>query len=447
MTVRGTPVKEIFNFHVKLHPVTGLFQVVEEEKVLVTGRVRVIKRIVENVVVVPQQLPVYLPIRGEEIYQQLKLKGFEVEEELKTLLGADLKCQYGQMLWTGKWVSFLEGLVQLKTFAKRHTTTTFGGIMMPRRIEQLTINPIAHLQYVQQLQQQVLPVVYDRRTKKTVVGGIELVELKGHFVPRIEQLEREVLFQQLQQQQQQPIFFPTYKGFETVEITAELEQLQQEFVQYYVEECKRIAQYIVKKINHNNTTTLFEQEPLMNTNTTVVVRPVSQTLQYLINKINKYERKVYQHLPVLTAIVEQQGFELMQLLKTIVEEIQLVQEQEQVLRRVKYFFGHKNVRFYQTLEQDVILANLVRNVKPHFVQLFKTILEQSVEQLITPCQPWTGINTNTTTIVEPRLVRNNNVFLPEQLLVPTIYEQTLVEQEPRLRLFRSPCEIVLPKYF
>jgi len=431
MTVRGTPVKEIFNFHVKIHPVTGLFQVVEEEKVIVTGRVRVIKR--ENVVVVPQQLPVFLPIRGEEIYQQLKLKGIEVEEELKTLIGADLKCQYGQMLWTGKWVSFLEGLVQLKTFAKRHTIC--GGIMMPRRIEQLTINPIAHLQYVQQLQQQVLPVVYDRRIKKTVVGGIELVELKGQFVPRIEQLEREVLFQQFQQQQQQQsIFFPTYKGFETVEITAELEQLQQEFVHYYVEECKRIAQYIVKKVN--NTNTLFFEEPLMTT--TVVVRPVPQTLQYLINKVNKYERKVYQHLPLLTAIVEQQGLELLQLLKTIVEEIQLVQEQEQILRRVKYFFGHKNVRFYQTIEQDVILANLVRNVKPHFVQIFKTILEQLE---IMPCQPWTGINN---TIVEPRMIRNNVVF-PE-FVMPSTYEQTL-EQEPRLRLFRSPSEIVLPKYF
>jgi hypothetical protein len=272
----------------------------------------------------------------------------------------------------------------------------------------------------------VLPVVYDRRVKKTVVGGVEIVELKGMFVPRIEKLEREVLFQQ------QPFFFPTTfnKGLEMFETVEEQEllvnKLKREYVQYYVEECKRLAKYIIKKV------LLVEQQPITMIEPLMTVRPVPQTLKHLIEKI-KYERKVYQHCPVLTAIIE--GGEFLQLLKTIVEEIQLVKQEECLLHRVKYIFGEKNMRLFKTLEKDLIL-NLV-NVKPYFVQVFKTIIEQ--EQLVMPRQPWTTLEQEIvmqrqpwTTVAEPRLYN-----LEKQIKMLEIGEP---------RIFRSPSELLFPKY-
>jgi len=120
---------------------------------------------------------------------------------------------------------------------------------------------------------------------------------------------------------------------------------------------------------------------------------------------------------VLTAIVE--GGEFLQLLKTIVEEIQLAKQEECLLRRVKYIFGQKNMRFFKMLEKDILLTLI--NVKPLFVQLFKTILEQ---EIVMPLQPWT-------TTVEPRL------FNLEK-------EIKMLEFEPRL--FRSQSELLFPKY-
>jgi hypothetical protein len=302
-------------------------------------------------------------------------------------------------------------------------------------VEKKTLNK------VYMTQQTVLPVVYDRRVKKTVVGGVEIVELKGMFVPRIEKLEREVLFQQ------QPILFPfvNNKRFEMLETVEEeqqlLNQLKHEYVQYYVEECKRIAKYIVKKVVEPTMITMIE-EPIM------TIRPVPHTLKHLINKI-KCERKLFQHCPILTAIVE--GGQFLQFLQTIVEEIQLVQQQEECMtRRVKYVFGHKNIRFFQTLEKDVLLSLV--NVKPHFVQLFKNILEQ---EIVMPRQPWT------TTVVEPRMSWTNTIVEPCQPWTNTIVEPRMhfcpeftmeqrMEQleiaEPRLRLFRSPSELRFPKY-
>jgi hypothetical protein len=468
MTVRGTPVKKIFDFKVKIVPTTGLFQVIEEEKVIVTGLVKVmptttIKRVIEKTTLLPQQQqPFFLPmttemLRGEEIYQELKLKGYETEEELKTILATNLKCQYGEMLWTGKWVPFLEGLIQLKAFAKRRT----NGIMIPRRINQLIIDPITHMQYVEKkivmnkiynnkINKYVLPVVYDRRVKKTVVGGVEIVELKGMFVPRIEKIERDIVMQQ-----QQPILFPlsyvnNINGLEMFETVEEqqflINKIKREYIQYYVEECQRLAHYIVKKIVEEQQQ---EQEQY------ITLRPIPHTLKQLIEKI-KYECMTYQHEPILTTIVEQQTGEFLHLLKTIVEEIQLVKQQEHVIRRVKYLFGENNMHFFNALEQDVLL-NFV-NVKPYFVQVFKTIIEQeqlqqqillnnTIYNTLPRQQPWT---TYTTTVVEPRM----RVLLPEVntlTTMPRIVElekkMKMLEVEPRLRLFRSPSEIVLPTYY
>jgi hypothetical protein len=453
MMVRGTPVKKIVEFKVKIVPTTGLFEIVESEKVVVSGRVKVAtKRVYETVL--PQREQFYLPVeetlRREEIYEQLKqLKNIEVEEELKTLLKTDIKCQYGEMLWTGKWIPFLEGLVQMKQFAKRRTT----GFMLPRRIGQLTIDPIMHQQYVEKkllnklcFEQQifnkhhVLPLVYDRRVKKTVVGGVELVELKGMFVPRIEKIEREILFQQ------QPLFQTVYNKvvvpetlFGSEEMIGEelpvemlLHKIKREYTQYYVEECKRFAEYIVKKtVEKELLTTLVRP-------TTIVPTPLPVVLKHLIKKI-QCERK-YAHLlreePIIGHIVL--GGEFLQLLKTIVEEIHLIKEETTVLRRVQCLLVE---RLYKTLEKDVVI-NMVL-AKPYFVKVFKTILEQQPIERIYQQLPWTTLYER-----EPRFLRNTTI-LPEVPVVPRFFdlEQRMkMFEEPRFRVFRTPSERVFNKY-
>jgi len=462
MMVRGTPVKKIFEFKVKIVPTTGLFEIVENEKVIVSGCVKVAqtKRVYETVLpqfqqLQQQQLYGEELLRGEEIYHELKqLKGIELEEELKTLVKTDLKCQYGEMLWTGKWIPFLEGLIQMKQFAKRRTM----GVMLPRRITQLIIDPIMHQEYVEKkilnkmyynqlVNKHVLPVVYDRRVKKTVVGGVEIVELKGMFVPRIEKIEREILFQQQPYFVQQPGMYTTPKMVvpelfeqqlplfgEELPVELVLNKLKREYVQYYVEECKRFAEYIVKKTLE--TTTLLRP---------IVPTPLPVTLKHLIQKI-QYERKYFQyfqHEPIFTAIV--QGGEFLQLLKCIVEEIHLIKE-ESLIRRVKCLLV-ENLRFYKTLEKDVLI-NMI-NVKPHFVQLFKTILEQP--EILLPqqrfVQPWT------TTVFEqeqqPRFLRNTTVVPELPITMPRFFDlepRMKMFQEPRLRVFRSPSEYVFNKY-
>jgi len=133
-------------------------------------------------------------------------------------------------------------------------------------------------------------------------------------------------------------------------------------------------------------------------------------------------------------------------LKTIVEEIHLIKE-ETLLRRVQCLLVE---RLYKTLEKDIII-NMVGQVKPYFVQVFKTILEQP--EILLPQQrfyqvpqlPWTTLYER-----EPRFLRNTTTLLPEVPVVPRFFdlEQRMkMFEEPRFRgVFRTPSERVFNKY-
>jgi malonyl CoA-acyl carrier protein transacylase len=397
MIVRGTPVKKIFTFEVKIVPTTGLFEIIEDGLMIVSGRVSIPKCSI-NQTIVPLMTPVgFELLRREEIYNELKIKGIEYEEEFKPLIKADLKCKYAEMMWTGRWVPFLEGLIQMKTFAKR----SVEGILIPRRIRSMIIDPSLHLELIEKKymnkliskQSLVVPVVYDRITKKTVACGVEIVEIKCQIVPTIEKIEREIL--------------KVLPLRQSEEIEGELvEQFKREYVEFYMNECKRYAVHILKKVELKS----IERELIRQS---IVSTPLPKTIKHLLEKIT-YERRFFKHQPLIASLLE--GGDFLRFLKTIVQEIELVKE-ESVLRRIKSLFN-ENMFFYKALEKDSILSLI--NMKSYFFDFFKTILE-------------------TKFVEEPKFFDlESRIRLPVE--EKRIFEFRLPE-ETRIKFIRSPSKL------
>jgi hypothetical protein len=371
MTIRGTPVKPVLNFQVRIVPTTGLFEIVEEGILIATGRVSIpSQKRFQTIPLMTQSGFEFL--RREEIYDELKLKGYQYEGEFKPIVKLDLNAKYADMLWTGKWVPFLEGMIQMKAFAKRST----GGVMIPRRINSLFIDPKVHMEIVEKKimnefympkQTVIVPVVYDRFTKKTVAGGIEIVGIKSTFVPTFEKVEREFF-----NVERRTPFNTIPKVIQQEESIIEeeiLEQIKREYVEFYLRECKRYAEFILKRIEYPTSIKMVRQ---------FVPTTLPMTLKHLIEKI-RCEEKYVKHQHIVASLLE--GGDFLRFLKNVVEQIEQNKE-ESILLKLQLLFN-ENMFFYKALEKDTILSLV--NMKSYFFDFFKTILEQEKSE---ECNMW-----------------------------------------------------------
>lgn len=196
------PTKQI-EFCVRIVPKTGIFELFEGENVIVTGRVAVHESIakLEQLKMLVHQHLTHLTERKrlvdlleqEEIYRELRMRGYDYNGEFQPILRADLEGTCGELLWTGKWIPFLDALFQLNTLSQKRVC---GGVVLPTRIRLIKIDPFAHF-HVQKLltkmvksmtvptfrtmvgggleRPYVLPVVFDPITSRIVCGGVEIV--------------------------------------------------------------------------------------------------------------------------------------------------------------------------------------------------------------------------------------------------------------------------------
>lgn len=201
------PTKQI-EFCVRIVPKTGVFELFEGENVIVTGRVAVhesIAKLEQLKSLVHQQLMqlgerkrLVELLEQEEIYRELRMRGYEYSGEFQPLVRADIEGMCGEVMWTGKWIPFLDAMLQLNMLSQKRVT---GGLMLPTRIRMIKIDPFAHYN-VQKLvtkmvksvsmptvfrttgvtgieRPYVLPVVFEPISSRLVCGGVEIVGVQN----------------------------------------------------------------------------------------------------------------------------------------------------------------------------------------------------------------------------------------------------------------------------
>jgi thioesterase domain-containing protein len=126
------------NFQVEINELTGLFQLVniDSNKVVCTGLVESLNTMVQFKQPI-QSSKVIETISQREIYQCLKQRGYDLEGEFQPITKASIDGTYGELAWTGKWIQFLDGMIQMNLLAQRNQE----GSCLPTLIKSLRIEP------------------------------------------------------------------------------------------------------------------------------------------------------------------------------------------------------------------------------------------------------------------------------------------------------------------
>ncbi|GIY66143.1 fatty acid synthase [Caerostris extrusa] len=122
-----------------------------------------------------------LPLNQNDIYKELKLRGYDYGPTFQGVSGSDIEGNTGLLKWTGEWVVFLDTLLQFTILGSPKR-----ALCLPTRIQSIKIDPAFHKTYMESSlkEYQGVPVFHDKNTKRIISGGVELKNLKASFAPR-----------------------------------------------------------------------------------------------------------------------------------------------------------------------------------------------------------------------------------------------------------------------
>lgn len=158
---------------VNLLPINDSFEVVENDTVIVTGRVYCSEPLtlstfhqrhqVEGEVITNEKLK---NLSSSEIYRDFSLRGYEYSSIFRGIKKMRIDGRCGQLKWQNEWISFLDAMVQV------HLIDT-EGLQLPARIDFLRIDPQLHSSVVSSTSS----VYFDRWNGFCLAGAAELVGL------------------------------------------------------------------------------------------------------------------------------------------------------------------------------------------------------------------------------------------------------------------------------
>jgi len=126
---------------VEFNKLTGLFQVLESEKVICTGCVEPLTKLAQlkkHLNVMVEKVPETEMISQNEIYQCLMQRGYELKNEFQPIVKANVDGTYGELAWNGKWIAFIDGMIQMNLYNQREKCQ---GVVLPTLIKSIKIEP------------------------------------------------------------------------------------------------------------------------------------------------------------------------------------------------------------------------------------------------------------------------------------------------------------------
>jgi acyl transferase domain-containing protein/NADPH:quinone reductase-like Zn-dependent oxidoreductase/thioesterase domain-containing protein/acyl carrier protein len=161
-------------------------------------------------------------MQQDEIYKDLSLRGYEYSGEFQAIVRSDVEGKYGDLMWTGKWIPFLDAMLQMNVLSQKR------GLMLPTRIQCLRIDPRFHKQCMQ------LAAMDNTTTNAQHIAKYNkyLQQSIKHQQAQIVQLQQ----QQTQQMQQSPKYVNGNKQ-QQQQMQMQMQQMHQ---QYKTEQYKQM---------------------------------------------------------------------------------------------------------------------------------------------------------------------------------------------------------------
>ncbi|GFU38618.1 fatty acid synthase [Nephila pilipes] len=122
-----------------------------------------------------------LLMNANDIYKELKLRGYEYGPKFQGIIGSDMEVNKGLLKWTGDWVPFFDSVFQFVVL-----NTQERALALPTRIQKLSVDPVFLKTFIKKSLKEYrgLPVFYDKYVRKLISGGIEMQNLVLEFTPR-----------------------------------------------------------------------------------------------------------------------------------------------------------------------------------------------------------------------------------------------------------------------
>ncbi|XP_044739892.1 fatty acid synthase-like [Chrysoperla carnea] len=121
---------------------SGNFAILESDSVVVSGRVKRIPNKPKKFLQLPEVKPIVndtdkLPLNSRDIYKELRLRGYNYQDDFKGILSTDNSCCVAEIEWkTGNWIPFMDNMLQLQILQQ-----DARFLYVPTSIQKLIIYP------------------------------------------------------------------------------------------------------------------------------------------------------------------------------------------------------------------------------------------------------------------------------------------------------------------
>lgn len=169
-------------FLVNIMRASGDFEVCEAGMVAASGRIRMAEEGEKLLEKEPPGTPaetVAYELEAEDIYKELRLRGYEYTGAFQGIIKVDLNKPYGKLKWEDNWVTFIDTMLQFSILGNPVRT-----LNLPVRIQSCRVDPEVHAKVVEKVGDAGIDIVFDRYLNTCRAGGVSLRGLKASIAPR-----------------------------------------------------------------------------------------------------------------------------------------------------------------------------------------------------------------------------------------------------------------------
>ncbi|XP_044740687.1 fatty acid synthase-like [Chrysoperla carnea] len=174
-------------FTVMIQKGTGNFEILESGSVVVTGRIKRIPHKPNKLLQLPEVKPVIndddkLPLNSRDVYKELRLRGYNYQDDFKGIISTDNSCCVGQIEWKpGNWIPFMDNMLQIQILQE-----DARFLYVPTSIQKLTIYPQDHFLYIQEHEdgKSSITVTHHKEFQVLQGGGIQIQSLMATSINR-----------------------------------------------------------------------------------------------------------------------------------------------------------------------------------------------------------------------------------------------------------------------
>lgn len=162
---------------------TGEFEICENGSVAVTGKVSTPENPDKMLLNIPAPIvkneSELLELNKNDVYKELRLRGYDYTGVFQGIKSANNRGGVGKLLWYD-WISYIDTMLQF-TILENDSR----GLYVPVRMQYAAINPMHHLEYIKNYDQnEGIPVYSYSNIDVIKSGGIEIRKMKPSLISK-----------------------------------------------------------------------------------------------------------------------------------------------------------------------------------------------------------------------------------------------------------------------